>query len=202
MRWKEKKGKGAGTDSTQLFSIKPFMASIKFSVSVWEVPLDCCCTPCSGLRGRRVFDSTTIQTGREQIRLVFSCQSPAFKLIEEDKKKRQMWQKYRMSVSEISERSDTRMLFFNLVSVHIRTVMFCPSEEWIWAVGFVCFLLQEDMVGSCKWGHLETLRAKTMLLVQELDRKMMWKGKGPIWGPCGTSFSAEFMNIWCYLIFE
>lgn len=87
MRWKEKKGKGAGTDSTQLFSIKPFMASIKFSVSVWEVPLDCCCTPCSGLRGRRVFDSTTIQTGREQIRLVFSCQSPAFKLIEEDKKK-------------------------------------------------------------------------------------------------------------------
>lgn len=80
------KRKGAGTDSTQLFSIKPFMASIKFSVSVREVPLDCWCTWCSGLRGRRVFDSRTIQTGREQIRLVFSCQSPTFKLVEEDKK--------------------------------------------------------------------------------------------------------------------
>lgn len=36
----EKKKKRAGTDSTQLFSIKPFMASIKCAVSVWAALLE------------------------------------------------------------------------------------------------------------------------------------------------------------------
>lgn len=49
------KKKEAGTDSIQLFSIKLFIACMKYSVSVWAELLDC---TMQWLKACRVFNST------------------------------------------------------------------------------------------------------------------------------------------------
>lgn len=49
------KKKGAGTDSIQLFSIKPFMASIKYNVSVL---LDYWFTQCAELKASWILGKT------------------------------------------------------------------------------------------------------------------------------------------------